>query len=133
MFNTSRHIMESLQESYFVQSQKIVDQLAAYFKYFKEELTPIKEVYTSFEQIAQKFKNKQAKLYTRKEKLFGEQNLKAWEVTLEDLKAYAPQQLASNKELAMTLILPKVLLVMSYMHSRKPVNLKSTIRFMAII
>jgi hypothetical protein len=100
-------MMESLQDSYLKQSVKAMDQFANYFKYFREELQPIRDVYANFAQIAEKYKTKEAKLYAKKDRLFGEANLKAWDVSLDDLKKYNPQQLASNKDLALTIILPK--------------------------
>lgn len=55
----------------------------------------------------QEFSKRESKLYARKEKLYIEANTKAWEIPAEIIKAHTPKQLASDKALAMKLILPK--------------------------
>ena len=61
-------------------------------------------------------------LHTRKEKLFEEGKIQNWELKAEDVKKYNSEQLKGNKELAMKLILGKVI---SYRDNRKRHNCKN--------
>jgi len=61
-------------------------------------------------------------LHIRKEKLFEEGKIQNWELKAEDVKKYNSEQLKGNKELAMKLILGKVI---SYRDNRKRHNCKN--------
>jgi hypothetical protein len=76
----------------------------------------------NYDKLHEEYMKKLNNLHTRKEKLFEEGKMQNWELEAEDAKKYGVEELRGNKELAMKIILGKVV---SYRDSRRQHSFKN--------
>jgi len=107
LFNTLRNINISLSAVYTKQAAMVQEKFGSFFKYYKEELDSLKDLFVVQDKISSDYLKREEQLAMRKERLFDEGKVPSWELSAEDMKSLDMAKLRLDKPLALQYILPK--------------------------